>query len=443
MKYAICLLALLFQDRGRPTPAGGNYALTIDGTFCGWLDSVEGGHAVGNVVSVGGNNPPKKHLGGIRYEDLKISVRLPLPRPLQDWVNATWSGQAPRKSGSLVLCDFQRKPIEATDFRDALIRSVTIPAADASSKTVEPAVITLAIEESKKGALPASVNDASTPQSKFTASNFRVTIGGLDCSRIAKVDSFTVKMTISEDNAGEQRVAQKIIGKVEIPNLKFTMTDPGTDWKAWHEDFLIKGNCDDSKEKSGSIEFLNPTAKDALFKIDMSGLGICSLARDGSSRLVAEVYCEKLQFAAPGAATPETKEPAPKEETPPAANTNEKDEGDRDPKDLPRYENCIRKSFESYREKFYLDERGNYETKDSAKQIEDSLNKQLEKLGWELETRNESGEIKKGTNHVHMIYKKGPVYATFDIGPTTEGMTKYKSRYYDDFRLRKELPQRK
>lgn len=112
--------------------------------------------------------------------------------------------------------------------------------------------------------------------------------------------SITIKQSTTKDTVGEARDYAKEPTKLEIPNLKVTMNEVDSDgFFAWHEDFVIKGNNSDDKEKTGSIVFLDPTRKQALLTIDLRNLGIFRAAKtnnaDKIATVTAEMYCENIQ----------------------------------------------------------------------------------------------------------------------------------------------------
>ena len=59
-----------------------------------------------------------------------------------------------------------------------------------------------------------------TNQKLWVPSNFRVAIDGLDCTRVIRVDSFTVKQSVATDDIGDVRDYLRVPAKVEFPNLK-------------------------------------------------------------------------------------------------------------------------------------------------------------------------------------------------------------------------------
>ena len=93
-------------------------------------------------------------------------------------------------------------------------------------------------------------------QKVWLPSNFKITIDGLDCTKVRTVDSLTVKQPAIKDDIGITREPQKQAqGRLEFPNLTITLAESSAEsWFAWFEDFVIKGNNGDSNEKTGSID---------------------------------------------------------------------------------------------------------------------------------------------------------------------------------------------
>jgi len=143
-------------------------------------------------------------------------------------------------------------------------------------------------------------------QKKWLPSNFKLHIDGLDgaCSRVNKIEAITVKQKVVENPVGELRDFQKEPAVLEIPNLVITFPESHSEeFYKWHEDFVIKGNNGDDKEKNGSLEFLTPNLSEVLFTITFKHLGVFKLtpekvesASENLRRLKAEMYCEEMEF---------------------------------------------------------------------------------------------------------------------------------------------------
>jgi hypothetical protein len=78
-------------------------------------------------------------------------------------------------------------------------------------------------------------------------------------------------------------------------------------WRAWFDDFVVKGNNGSAKEKKGALTLLGPDMKTSLMVFNLYNIGIARLAdapREASSekiqRFEAELYFERIELAGPG-----------------------------------------------------------------------------------------------------------------------------------------------
>ena len=282
----------------------GNFFLELEGVKCGFLKSVEGGNAVAEVVSEAGSATyfQKKHIAGVRYEEFVIQVGSGLAPPIYEWIRKTLEGTYARKDGAIVAADFKRQAIETRAFADALVTQIGIPAADAASK--EPAYLTVAFAPDSIQYAPSSEQlpgVGKADQKAWLPANFRLEIKGLDTTRVAKVDEIVIKQ--SQDDLGELRDPVREPGKLEFPSICVTLSEAtAASWIGWHHDFVIAGNNDESKEKTGVLTFLSPNRQTELLKVHLLGLGIVRLTREKASettaqrQLKAELYCERIEL---------------------------------------------------------------------------------------------------------------------------------------------------
>jgi hypothetical protein len=274
----------------------GKFAMFLKDAWCGFLRSIEGGGVTAEVVreAAGPDSVARKHLGPVRFEPLTIEVGFG-SKLLGEWIAASLA-KPQRRSGSIVIADASLEAKSRHDFTSALISEIGIPACDGASK--EPAYLTLKLAPEHASFAPASGKVSPGPVSKhdttWLRSNFRLEIDGLDCKEVNKVDAITVKQTD--------------VGRIEFPNLRLTIAEGAAQsFFDWHEDFVIKGNCDESKEKKGALVFLSP-AGDELARVTLLNLGIFRLApekgmagADQIRRVVVELYCERMQYVPGGA----------------------------------------------------------------------------------------------------------------------------------------------
>jgi hypothetical protein len=291
---------------------GGHFQLVLDGVKTGFLKSLDGGAIVGEVVTeaVGASPFSKKHLGGISYTPFVAQFGMSMSGPLYEWINASWAGKAISKDGAIVLADLNLNAVSQREFSGALITEMSIPAMDAASKDAAYFTVKFAPEYTRTakafGKLPGVLK---TDQKVWLASNFRLAIDGLDCTRVSRVGSLTVRQPLATDDIGDARDFSRVPGRIEFPNLTVTMSEASAQsWFDWFDDFVVKGNNDESREKSGSLSLLSANLADELMRIDFSNLGIFSIAHDKAeansdtiAMVTAQLYCERMELRMGGA----------------------------------------------------------------------------------------------------------------------------------------------
>jgi hypothetical protein len=282
-------------------------ALVLEGKSCGIVRRVAGGAIAADVVSekVGPKSAAKKHVGPVRYEEFELDVGFAMEKPVFDWIAETWKMDFPRRSGSVLACTDKLEAKAERKFSQALLTETTIPTLDASSK--EPAWLKLKfapeVTRHAKASGKASGSDPHHPEKLLLPSKFKLEVDGLDCSKVSKIESFTVRQSVASDAAGESSEPMLEPGTVSFPNLRITFAEAAVEpWLSWFDDFVVKGNCGEGKEKSGKLALLSPNhqtlASIKLFNLGIFRLGsIDSEAADDRMKLArAELYCERMEF---------------------------------------------------------------------------------------------------------------------------------------------------
>lgn len=287
-------------------PSVGPSALELDGQFVDFLKSVEGGFPKSDVIHepVGPNMIVKKHIGPPKSQDIAIQCIPPMPKPLFDWIAATLNMSYMRKNGSIITTDSNSAEQSRLQFNNALITEFGIPACDGASKDLGSLTVKFAPEFTTP--LAGKGNVISAPGTKnqkaFLPSNFRLTITGLDCRNVAKIEALTIKQSMTQDVVGQMRSPQKEPGKLEFPNLVLSIAESsaGT-FYAWFQDMVIMGNSGENNERAGTLEFLDPTLATTLFTIYFHHLGIFGFTPEKAEanaetikRVKVEMYCEQM-----------------------------------------------------------------------------------------------------------------------------------------------------
>jgi len=288
----------------------GRIGLELDKQSAGFVSFAVGGNATGDVVTekIGADHIARKHLAGVKYEDITINAGTGMSKAFYDWVAATPAFKFFRHSGAIVATDVNFKIRTRVEFSNALITEIGMPALDAASKDAAKMTIKFAPEFTRRvkagGTLKGSF---SAVQQKWNVSNFKLNIDGVDTKFVSKIDALVIKAKVVENPTGELRDYEKDVASLEIPNLKLTLAEShADDFFKWHEDFVIKGNNGSEAEKKGSLSYLAHDLKTELFRLDFTGLGIFALdpdpytaQADNLRRVTAQIYCESITFSVP------------------------------------------------------------------------------------------------------------------------------------------------
>ncbi|MGE5293268.1 MAG: phage tail protein [Solirubrobacterales bacterium] len=284
----------------------GNFFLTLDGVKCGFLKSVDGGSISAEVVAEPGSGAfVAKHLGKPRYGEFTLSFGLSMDKSFFEWIAQSWRGEAKPRTGAITALDYTLTPKSERRFENAIITSTTIPAMDGSSK--EPAYMTVTISPATARNAPGTGTKADyatygkDEQKVMLPSNFKLEIDGIDCSRVNRIESFTVGQSVGNDpKARETALASR---RVNFPNLKLTLPDAASPaFLRWHESYVVEGNAAGG-ERNGMLTIFAPSQQGVLLRIKLYNVGICSLEADKAEanadqvkRVEVELYVERMEL---------------------------------------------------------------------------------------------------------------------------------------------------
>jgi hypothetical protein len=286
----------------------GHFSIELEGADAGFIQSVNGGAIRADVInqSLGPTSFVKKHIGPPKYEPFTIQIGLGMRSSIYDWIAASLKMNYIRKNGSIVSHDFKLQATGEREFFNALITEVGFPAMDAAAKDPCYLTLTFAPEYTRhKPAGTATPSPVTTPPDAWLPSNFRLEIDGLDCSRVIRIDAFTVKQKTVGDSIGDPRDQLKEPGQIEFPNLAITMAETAVPtWLDWFESFVVKGRNDETQEKRGALVFLSPNRLTELGRVTFYNLGIFRMApamaeptADQRPRMTADLYCERMEYS--------------------------------------------------------------------------------------------------------------------------------------------------
>jgi hypothetical protein len=272
-----------------PPPSSPNFAVLIDGKAVS-VQSPSGGYAKADVRTTfpSASDPPQRQISSFGYTALQFKLGLELGTPILDWVNGALKGNSLTKSGTLIELDNQNRAKSYLDFTDGSIGEFAVPGFDTSSTTGN--AFTLVVSIKKSTLRPGDNRPVQTPvQPKpFLASNFRLKIDGLPTTTVRLIAPLSFRRT----NPG-----------IVPTDLIVTFADRDVDpWRAWADDFIVKGNNGQDKEKQGALEVMAPNFAEVLATLTIKQIGILELVPvdDSSIRSQrASMYFEYGQFSIP------------------------------------------------------------------------------------------------------------------------------------------------
>ena len=274
------------------TYVAGVYGLELDGQFVGPLTGFIGGNVTADVVSepAGQDLIPRKHPGPTRAEPITVECGLPMARPFYDWIKASIEPGAklPRRNGAVIEFDPSRKEMGRRVFTNALITAVEFPSCDGSAKDPARLAVTFAPDSVRLAASKGTVfpNQARQP---WLRSNFRLAIQGLEqaTARVSSIEAIELKV---------------VPRAIQVPNLIVTVADSSVaPFYGWVDDFLVKGNSGQDRERAGTLDYLTPDLKSALLTLHFFNLGIVRAAPEAAGaaasirRSRVEMYCEAIR----------------------------------------------------------------------------------------------------------------------------------------------------
>jgi len=292
-----------------PGPESGSIpdhvVLNLEGVECGRVGLVTGGNATADVISEppGPDHIVKKHLAGVKYEDIQVSFGMGMAKVVYDWVAAALKGTFQRKNGSIIVANHEGTALRTLEFTNALITEVDITAMNAHSRDLSFMTMKLTPELTRFSQGGTKVSIAGDGGAKrWMSANFRLQIDGLDCRNVNHIDPFPITLTFGSANVGELRDFEKEPLQLHVPNLKVTLSEAfAQSWYGWHEDFVIKGNNGADKLKHGTLTFLTQDQTKELAHINFFNLGIFRLAQNFSDEeairtVTTEMFCERVEL---------------------------------------------------------------------------------------------------------------------------------------------------
>jgi hypothetical protein len=290
------------------TYTGGNFALDIDGFNVGYLYKVSGMGMTADIAEnkLGPDNVVKKHVANVKWEPGKAEVGIGMGKGMYDWIKAAFDKAVLTKNGTLTSADFNHKAQSSLTFMNALMTEVTVPKLSGDDKNGGKFTVSWQAEQVRwaKGGGEDIRAKIGPKQKAWLCSNFRVEIGDLPCSRVASVDSFTWKCSVTPDQIGIFREPTFHPAAVTVPDIVLQISY--ADYQPWADAakaWFVDGKHLEGDEMNGRIVFLGPDMKQELGEITLENVGFKSFSsddleggKDAIKRFKPTLYVEKMAF---------------------------------------------------------------------------------------------------------------------------------------------------
>lgn len=281
--------------------------LILGGVDAGPITAFDKGGCYAELITTASSDPraqPVKRLGRVRNESLQLALGLTNPAQVYEWIRLSWSGQAARKSGQLLVRDATRVSPLSREFANALVAETTIPSMDKEGRDavwlsfkVRPEAIQFITGQMEPNVAP-PVRKGSLVQGDFV---FEIT--GMDCSGVTKVEEFSVTLETVESPDPEGARVELRPGRVVFPNIRLTVLEAGAQpFIDWHQAAVVRADNGSAQRKQGKFILLSKAGGKRLV-ITLKNLGIvrvCPAKQVGDStkrRLEVELFVDSMDFA--------------------------------------------------------------------------------------------------------------------------------------------------
>ncbi len=289
----------------------GHFELAIDGhVSSAYLKTVDGGYVRASLIDepIGPDVDRIKHTSVAEIEPFSCECGISGLGDVLRWIQGSWRKKFNRRSGQITHANFNLDRTYEHEFYDALVQETTFPALDGSAKQAAFMKIKFLPERvvARKVASQGKIqSNMGSKQKLWTPASFRFTVDGLDDLKFTnKIESFTIKQGTQKLYTGEDRFPQIEPTKLEFPNITGTIALAYADkLLEWYDKYVVKGQNDPRAQKSGMIEFLDPTKGKTIFAVNLYELGLSHLQVIGSQagddlikRCKFELYCGRMDL---------------------------------------------------------------------------------------------------------------------------------------------------
>jgi hypothetical protein len=291
------------------TGTSGRFLLRVGSSSAAFLKSFSGFAYESEVAKhdLGPDNFQVKQASTFKYSPAKAKIGMNQAGEMADWIRASFKKQYMTKSGEFVAANFDYCATHRIEFRDALMQEIALPKLEGNSKEPGYMDVTFVAEDVQhlKAGGEKIQGEFNTTAKAWQPHMFRVEIAGLEdaCKRVASVDPITFKQATVRDEIGMHRIHTIHPCKVELGNIKMTLSAADAEpWAQWADAWFRQGKCLTSDHKDGGIYFMDPTGKD-IGHVELKQLGLAKFDAgehtanaETVKRVTVELYVQEIEM---------------------------------------------------------------------------------------------------------------------------------------------------
>jgi hypothetical protein len=292
--------------------SAGRFVIELEGAVVGLASAVEGGDVVGDVVRQAADPTGlvKKHITNVHWEPLVLTIGVDMGEELAAWVAGFAARTAGAKDGAVIFADYDGTVRSRLEWSHGLITEVRFPGGDATDPSRGTITLTIEPEQVMTRAVGGAAQSGTVPRTPnpWTRNAFRVQVDSIanDTKFAGSVEEVVVRRAVAVDAVGARRGLGPEYGPQDVSDVVITLPEGhAAEFASWLDDFLVKGNHGDAKERNGVLEYLRPSL-DVLATLSFKHLGITRMAPErveagngAVARVKVHLYCEEVLFSTP------------------------------------------------------------------------------------------------------------------------------------------------
>lgn len=253
------------------------YLLELDGKVVGRAAGAEVG-AIKVAAAPVATSSPRRTIANLQYGDCTVVMNLSDVQPQLEWLAGLWRKSLLERDGAIILADMNFKERRRAAFAGAVVTQIALDDLNAAENK-SPYQVTYSFAPSQlkySSGAGTTLNVLPGKQKAISPANFRITLGNLPCQRVIRVSGLSLRAELASD-AGTVRLPSRTLLGVTCGDLTVEVSgDDATfaEWNKFATTTLQDGVVTDNEELTCSIEWLDPTLKNVLATLSLTGCAL-------------------------------------------------------------------------------------------------------------------------------------------------------------------------